>query len=734
MTINFDLKLLDSQRQPKHFFSKRELLRLILLAITVIYAYSAFFTNHNLGAGPGDAQMYQYQLHDALSQLRQGIFPTYVGQSQFSYFGISFMRSPYYILLGQLLDLTTFHQLSALSIQHLTVLTSALGAAFLSYFLFTNLVPNLRWHALLFALFYITCPGVIGLIYRSDMYFSFMTIPYIPLAIYGLIRTHQKNDREAHFITAGALSLLWLAHPPIAAWVTLMSFFFYFCNFIFNFTSIRNNLVKPAGVFCLTLLLNFWQFASIYSMQLGKFDAYPGTSNKLDAVKVIHNIISMDASGAFLPIAWQSKTEVFLQLGYTLWLVLFVSFVSAMRRPINFINVWILTSSLIICLFLYPVPVLNEFFWSLLPGGFLKFNTWPMQRLYVILASLACFAGMLNLRNSFPKNSQKKITLLLGLLLCAWNLYEIHYFLNFGKTSTYRNSTWQISENLYFYGYEFSPRYGVIDVAVNETFIPQLKNTLLDKDQKPLANFSNEQTVLSACLKKSHAEMPEIKITRPNLILPTLFINRQPEPFLNIKTIEDNPYLFFCLEIELSKKNSLSMEAIDAEYVAYANTMNINGNKKKKTMLLPIYHPKFQKQIYHPLNDGITLYLKGKANIISYGLISYDLNNLPIHIQSFTPYLAFIKTKSERTYLDTGKIYYPGYKAYVNGKEVSVLKTQNKTVMIPLDNKGRQHIKLLYEGTPLMQAAFYFSGVIWILIGLYFLLVTYRLYQRSFFT
>lgn len=193
-----------------------EYLPLLALTTLVLYAFHPFISGYNLGAGPGDAQLYQYQLHDALIQLKQGIFPVYIGQSEFSYFGFSFMRAPYYILLGQLLNILTFGHLNALYIQHLTVLTSILGAAFLSYYCFRRLAPMLPWVCFFLAFFYISCPGVAGLIYRSDMYFSLVSVPFIPLVFYGLIRMHQNNDMLSSLFVGAGLSAVWMSHPPIS--------------------------------------------------------------------------------------------------------------------------------------------------------------------------------------------------------------------------------------------------------------------------------------------------------------------------------------------------------------------------------------------------------------------------------------------------------------------------------------------------------------------------------------
>ena len=201
-------------------------LELLCLLMLVIYSYGFFISGMNIGAT--DAHWYQLILHDALIQLDQGIFPTYVGQSEYNFFGSSNIRSPYYLLLGQLIYLISLGRLNAAYVQHLTVFITALSAAFITFFLFIQIIPTRRWISVLLAFLYITCPGVIGLIYCCDMYFIFMAIPFIPVAIHGLVRTYQKDDYMGYFVTAIGLSLTLMAHPPLAIWAIGSCFFFYF--------------------------------------------------------------------------------------------------------------------------------------------------------------------------------------------------------------------------------------------------------------------------------------------------------------------------------------------------------------------------------------------------------------------------------------------------------------------------------------------------------------------------
>ena len=40
-------------------------------------------------------------------------------------------------------------------------------------------------------------PGVLGIIYTQDLYMTWTTVPFVPLAIYGIVRTFRRDDRAA---------------------------------------------------------------------------------------------------------------------------------------------------------------------------------------------------------------------------------------------------------------------------------------------------------------------------------------------------------------------------------------------------------------------------------------------------------------------------------------------------------------------------------------------------------
>jgi hypothetical protein len=713
--VNATLSL--TQSKIKIFFNT-EWLRISILTGLVILAYYPFINGINMGAA--DAQWYQYILHDALIQIDHGLFPTYVGQSEFNFFGSSDMRAPYYLLFSQLIHILTFGQLNALYVQHLTILISAFMAAFLTYFLITRLAPKLRWSAVFLSYLYITCPGLIGIIYSCDMYHSFIVIPFIPLIIYGLIRSHENNDYIAYIITAIGLSLTWLAHPGIAVWITGICLLFYSMQLVF----LRKGLIGMIFIPLLFILLNLWQFTAVYSMGLHEYGSDGGTNY----ITGVINYLKSDIPGVFLPIKWErSPTSItpFLQLGYSWWLIIFSGIILTLHKSTSSILRYLIACAMILILLLYPLPQLGYFLWSLVPNSFHNVTSWPMQRFYIILSGISCFIGILILKTLYPILSHlKKTVIVFALLLCVlWNTYESHYFIRVGQAAKRIDDSWSKPVNFFFYNNSLLPiHYNIPSGSLD----PTLKNQILDKNQNVLPEYDNQHIIINKCIS-SLSTAANKTFTKLNVKFPIQFTNPQAQTILKLNAPVNQHYIF-CFSTD-TRTNGVIFNINGPHFSLYSYAPAQDSKSKlshHNIIALPFYYSK---------NEELTLAINSMGNytntvetihLNSYGFLNYDSNDLPIHIDSFTPYKARVTTKEDNTYLSIFKEYFPGYQASVNGTIVPVLQTRNKMIMIPLKNKGFNEIELKYIGIPIIKYTFYISSVAWGIITLYFMILVYR--------
>lgn len=697
-------------RTVKKIDSEKDILRLLVLAILVTYLYYPFFSASNMGAY--DARWYQYILHDALVQVDQGLFPSYVGQSIFSFFGGPIVRAPYYILLGQFLHLISFGQLSALLIQHLTIIFSAFLGAFFCFFLFTRLEPKHRWWAVFFSFLYVSCPGVMGLIYGCDAYNAFMTVPFIPLAIYGLIRTQQKQDALSYFLTAAALSLTWMGHPPIGLWLTIICMFFYLIRLVI----VRKGLLAFPLVIFLLIVFSLWQFVNVFNLKLG--GEYAGRMQ--DYATVVVFSLKSDLPGAFLPLKWGKGSSPFIQLGYTLIFILFLSVTTTFRMKNCFVKYGLLSCVVLLLLLLYPLPYIGHFLWSLVPQFISNITfVWPQQRFYIIIAALLCFIGLLTIKYiySFSNTFIIRTITLLCFLLVFWNLYEAYFFIDMAQTRK-RTGTWDQSENIFFIPYHILP---IHTTLFSGAYDPQLKTKLLDKQLLPIAGYDNEELVIKNCFSHRKISGDKIYPVNSNFTLPIQISSPEYTNFkeaLHLKSVPAK-WKVLCLKVKSDKDTSFTIEILNSHDFSDYTT-----NTQEKILTIPIYSQGQENQIQ-------TLFFRkneaaGKIVIEDYGITNYNPEQLPIRVLSFTPYIGEVETKSDNNYLQIFKEYHPGYRAKVNNQNVEVLATKDLLVLVPLKNKGINRVELTYVGTASMSAAFYLCSISWISFGVYLIILVRR--------
>lgn len=100
-------------------------------------------------------------------------------------------------------------------------------------------------------------------------------------------------------------------------------------------------------------------------------------------------------------------------------------------------------------------------------------------------------------------------------------------------------------------------------------------------------------------------------------------------------------------------------------------------------------------------------------------MTSYDPAHLPIQTRSLIPYRAHTEV-SAPAWLETPRMFIPGYRANVNGHVTPVQRSPNQRVMIRLE-PGANDIALRYVGTAALWTAFVVSTATWLGLGVYFL-------------
>ena len=652
--------------------------------------------------------------HDAIIQIRNGFFPTYLGQSIYSPDGALSVRAPYYPLLVQFIDIITIRSLNPLTIQHATILFTAIFSVFSAYYLIKNLAPTLTWAATFLALIYVTSPGVMSLIYLMDMYLSFLTTPFVFLIVYSLARINRKNDTKAFILLSVGISFVWMAHPPIALWTTFIAIIFIILN-IFN----SKLIIKNYTVLIILLIgLNLWQFFSIFTLGHEPNTTSWGLNPHL--AQLVISELSKGIPDVFLPLSVGKKELHFLQLGYALWAVIILSVLTAVKSITNIRLIWFFLGLIsIIILLLFPFNRIGFFLWEIMPPFVHELTRiWPNQRFYLIIAALATITGALSLQKINEENliKFKKFIPLLLIFLTVWNINELRFFVNNGNKIKSANESianpsdsWSKSDRIDFFGWALDNKYlqNRENGGQPVSFDTQIYDTELNKN----ADYDNLQIVMNRCFNNP------ISIDKENISL------KPTEPKIIEKlSLHSSNYYMICADIEYGGGN-IYFQLLDSD-AREAAALLINSNAEqvnnKKKIAIPFYFSNSTENESKEFILRMYSHQKPNINIEKLGIIKYDPKNLPIRIESYTPYRSSVNLKSDNSeFMEVMKVYLPGYIAKVNGQVVSIIRSKSNTILIPLNNTGKTIVELSYTGTSEMKIAFIISLTLWILVITY---------------
>jgi len=209
-------------RRPAPWTESLRILTLVAGALLVILP----FLTHRMVGGV-DARWYAYMLRGFTDQIGSGQFPMLIGEGPFAWNGgvHPFRSAPVYMLVGGLWKILTLGTLGTYTVQHLTVLTSALAGTLGFYRAATLILGDRRWTATGFGLIYLCIPSWLATVYKADAYMSYMAFGDMPLTLYGNARILLRADGTGYVPLAAGLALIWMCHPPIALLTTTATVF-----------------------------------------------------------------------------------------------------------------------------------------------------------------------------------------------------------------------------------------------------------------------------------------------------------------------------------------------------------------------------------------------------------------------------------------------------------------------------------------------------------------------------
>lgn len=390
------------------------LLRLILVVGAGLALMGPYLSRGIVGGG--DAKWYAIAVGDFLEQVRAGVFPVWVGQSRYLFYGGVFpLRvAPYLEHFAALVDLVTGRSLPYFVVLNLTLVASMVLGFLACDACLGRVIPGRPWMAAVLAFLYASCPGVVGLAYAQDLYMSFMTLPFLPFVFLGIVRSFERNDLVSRLLMAGGLAGAWLAHPPIALACGLAAAATQAAR-AWSLGYSRRSLLLDLAAAGSFLVLGGYTLVSAASLQRGA-----GVADVNDFVAQVR--------GAF-PDNWKPLPRAVLlddlQMGFAL-AALFVFAGAASLRRGGALAASLFLAGAVLLLAVVPVPFLNPLLWHLAPQAVLNvINVWPMQRLLVVLALCTVFCAGVIVRD-LDRRRPARAGLLWILLVpaAAWSGYE----------------------------------------------------------------------------------------------------------------------------------------------------------------------------------------------------------------------------------------------------------------------------------------------------------------------
>lgn len=620
--------------------------------------------------GAGDSHHYALQIADFITQERTGVRPVLVGGSDYQFNGgVHTVRTaPYFTHLAGVLDLVTLRSLSAVQLQNLVVITTAILAAIAAYLAALHASGRRRSVAWLLGAIYVLSPAIYGPLTLMDMFATYMAAPALVVGWFGLVSiVERKENTVAHLTTAGAIALLWYAHSPIAVWFSLL----------WTFTLVAE-CVRPGR------LRSTWRSAVTGALVLGAMAAYAWVS-----LATLEIAPTPPLGPPFVDFSWTHWRVVVrealkpyaagqpfaLQFGLPLWLLLFAGLASlAWRRRLA--TVFALPTALVLLL-LFPWPFAAESLWRALPSPLIAQMTWPGQRFYPLLAAAAvvfCSAGLRDVKARWVPIA----ALVIAMGWSAWQITLLHARPGVAVLPPAVHQELFSPKNLKLSRYSYAFFDQLPPTFTHGWTDPEFELRLLNS----AGDFVTDNAH-AALATAGAGEFTPIKI----------------ESLFSLEGGED-----YMVEFAFAAPDLRGEVVIQAPGIRRAYTLPSSGELRAfgagpdaaKTTPLSLDQPGAQPIAISAINAGV-----------SYRIIPLHRDALPIRLLSNTPLHVAIQTPVAG-FLETPRMWINGYSARVNGRHTPVQKSAHGLVQVPVP-AGEAEVELTYPGPLPLRGAWYLS-------------------------
>lgn len=650
----------------------RELLAGGLVAATGLLVVRPYLTASLIGAG--DAYHYALQAADFIGQARRGIFPVLVGQTAFGFNGnVHTLRTaPYFTHVCGLMDWATGHRLPVPAVVNLVIAGTAVASAVSAYLSVRALAPRARLGSALLACLYVTSPGVAGPILGRDMVAAFMAMPWLPPLFLGLAQTLLREDPAGPLALAtGALSMAWWSHPPTAAFASAafaVAVLWRICLTAgMRSTWIGLGIAAVGGAAMVA-----YPFFSVLSMHLGSLARSAGTT-----ASTVEGFGSLWPA-LVLPLSKGAGAPTDLQPGISMLLLgAAASFSTRLRR---WPTVAFLAFAVLAALAFAPFSRLALLFWRPLPEAWVaSLNPLPHQRIVPVLgAMIVVWAGCGFLdRMDVHRRSYRLFCALLGILalLSAAELAKFDWLYTLSARPAdpeLRPENVVLTRSSYLL-FGASPSY-----FSNGYMEPWAEVRWLDRGVSRA--WDNLDAVVAAA--PVPAALQEVGRS------------------LRIKLVQGSGYV---LDFVFSDTGARGALTLSSGRVRRTWSLPLDGSSKSFGSLPGARH----RLLVTPASHGDLMDISSSVPGVGVRVYPYRESELPLRLDSLAPLRLRVSAKAPG-YLESPRVYIPGYRAAVNGRPAPCLVSPERLVMVPVP-AGTSLVDLDYAGPPGLVAVYWLS-------------------------
>lgn len=671
-----------------------------------LFAASPFLCRRLVGTG--ESFNYSLSVADALAQIRGGVLPPLAGQSLYAFNGrIHPLRNaPYLYYLAAALDYASLHRLTVWQLQNASLALSLVGAALACYLGLRRGAGCPPLQSFLLSGLYVLAPPLLGAAHTFDLYMTVHVAVFVPLAVGSCVRSILKPSFSADSWMAAALAAAWLAHPPVALWLTVGVVLVRLVAFARRpgLKALASGTLAAVLAACLCAFV----FASVAAV-----DASMGILSSKGAGSGIPALI-MDrlhdsVPGALLPVTRDAGALGGLQFGYVAWLLLALT-LAWLGRPGSRSGglpkaAWLASASCasyaaLMLVMTLPVPGVTSFIWRHMPAVALELTTiWPMQRLYLVATGFTLFAAALILPDAWRTWRRPRwLGPLCVLLAAAWVLYEATAFVERGKRdrrsqeatlSAYRSSNLDLTVTSYSF-------FGVPPTYVGGVMDPQFEFRLLRNGTEQVGSALESAVATAPVVDRVTLRMDRVAAVtlKPGKrYLATFYFHTPPKSGL------------------VEFKGELLYRSYALPTAGAAAGFGMNPGQRSS---IPIWTDsskpeRVEIRIDIPELSGAAGRLVGFADV---ALQEVQPEKLPVRLESLVPLRFAVDAPQAGLTVETPRLFMAGYEATVNGRRVTPLMSPYRLVMVPVP-PGHSEVVLECNGPPMVPLAFWLSVASW---------------------